>query len=163
VAVRLFSSLTAVVALLALGACSDDAGDRATDVGTGIGPGATLPDELAAPTTSIPSGSDAPSPGGGQDPGGTPSNGCGLCLTVDAPLRCEGETVLATARWVDRGATRAGLLVDGGAVSGTVPPAGPFDLDLPCDGRAHTVVLVVALPGGGTEQSSFAVRSIPAR
>jgi hypothetical protein len=158
-AVRRLAALGAVVALLAVAGCTDG-GDDATGDGGEVGPAVTLPDQLATTTTSgepVPGGT-APST---DDPAGVPSSGCGLCLTVEAPLRCQGDTVAVTARWVDRGGTRAGILVDGKVAPGDVAPAGPFDLDVPCDGRAHTVVLVVTLPGGGTEQSSAAVRSSP--
>jgi hypothetical protein len=156
---RSLAALGAVVALFVVAGCADDC-DDATGAGSGVGPAVTLPDQLATTTTS-----GEPAPGGtaasSDDPVGVPSSGCGLCLTVEAPLRCQGETVAVTARWVDRGGTRAGILVDGKTAPGDVAPAGPFDLDVPCDGRAHTVVLVVTLPGGGTEQSSAAVRSSP--
>jgi len=84
-------------------ACSD--GDDTTAVGSGVGPAATLPDELAAPATTISSAPVPSSPSGGQDAGGTPSNGCGLCLTDDAPLRCEGETAEG---WMQRAQAFAG-------------------------------------------------------
>jgi hypothetical protein len=152
-AVRVAAAVALLVGLpLAVGACSDG-GDEPD-----AAPSATLPDTLVVPSPTT--GSTA-SPGGGG-PGATEPAGCGLCLTVEVPLRCAGSTVVGTASWVDRGGARAGLLVDGRAVPGDVPPAGPFDVDIPCDGRAHTVVLVVTVPGGGTEQSSFAVRSNPA-
>jgi hypothetical protein len=159
-AVRRLAALGAVVALLAVAGCTDG-GDDATGDGGEVGPAVTLPDQLATTTTGgepVPGGGTAPST---DDPVGGPSSGCGLCLTVEAPLRCQGDTVAVTARWADRGGTRAGILVDGKVAPGDVAPAGPFDLDVPCDGRAHTVVLVVTLPGGGTEQSSAAVRSSP--
>jgi hypothetical protein len=143
-----------LLAVVTLGAAACSSGGDPSDAA----PSATLPDTLVVPSTTT--GSTG-APGGGG-PGAAEPAGCGLCLTVEAPLRCEGSTVVGTASWVDRGGARAGLLVDGQAVAGDVPPAGPFDVDIPCDGRAHTVVLVVTVPGGGTEQSSFAVRSNPA-
>jgi hypothetical protein len=141
----------AILAVVALAACSGD--DSPTTAAPGA-PSVTLPDDLApASTTSAPTTSTTTT---------ASPQGCGLCLTVEAPLRCDGSSFVATVQWEDLGANAAGLLVDGVQVDDDVAPAGPHDLTVACDGRAHTVILVVTIPGADPVQASVAVRSSPA-
>ena len=143
----------AILAVVALAACSGD--DSPTTAAPG-GQSVTLPDDLAPVSTTKPPASSTTT----GDTGASPQ-GCGLCLTVEAPLRCDGSTFVATVQWEDLGANAAGLLVDGVQVDDDVAPAGPYDLTIACDGRAHTVILVVTIPGADPAQASVAVRSSP--
>jgi hypothetical protein len=159
---RLLTTVLAMVVALAVvaGACSDDGGGDAGPASS-VSSLVTLPEELAPTSTT----SSPPSPGHGVGSTTTRPPAPGAvsldesAFVVAAPLSCRGETVVVPVRWSARNVARAVLLVDNVQVPGEVPPEGPFELELPCDGQAHTVVLVVVGADGSTVLSTRAVVS----
>jgi hypothetical protein len=118
----------------------------------------TLPDRLE-PTTLVPphgegqtTTTEAPVTGVVVEP---------ESFRVRSPLECAGPTYDATVEWTARGATAATIVVDGTQVADQVPVTGSFDLTLPCDGVAHTVLLVLADGVGDPVTLTQAVLAAP--
>jgi hypothetical protein len=151
------TTVLVAVAFVLAGACSSDpeppvavTGTRppttspATTPGTALGPG---------PADTSPSAPEAPAgPTPPAAPGDTPVTGGPEVVTFHLPgqVPCTGAEVAVTATYTTVGATQVAFVVDQEPVRGgpNPPVSGDAELTLPCDGNAHTVLLVAVGPTG---------------
>lgn len=147
------------VVLALLASCTEDTDEGSSP--SSVRAPVTLPDRLE-PTTSVPPHGAEPS----TTPTTTDAGTAGVVVEpnsfrVRAPLECDAPTHDATVEWVAQGATAATILVDSTEVADRVPVTGSFDLTLPCDGVAHTVLLVLSDGVGAPVTLTQAVLAAP--
>jgi hypothetical protein len=128
-------TLAAAIALAALaGACSSGSEPIVQTLPPGTSGGSTTV------TTSHGSGTID------QEPEGTATI---RSFEIRNQISCTGDIDITTAAdYETEGGASVSFLVDGEQIRGTAPLSGSLDIPLACDGRSHTVVLVVVDPAG---------------
>jgi hypothetical protein len=143
-------TMLALASIIGAGACSSGSSgnisDRtvppATTAGTDVGPTRTIPPAGTGPQSTV----------GG--PGGARIDD----LAVANRLTCDlGSHVSITATYRTSGTVEVAFVLDGSPVPGAPPTSGTFDLDVPCDGTAHTLVLTAVDDRGRTTVASKAI------
>jgi hypothetical protein len=84
-------------------------------------------------------------------------------IRFDAPaeIRCAASPASVRVSYTTRDVTTVAFAVDGASVGGAPPPtSGEHDIELPCDGRIHTILLVAVGPSGQAV-ATRAVRTEP--
>jgi hypothetical protein len=138
------------VAAIIGGGCSSGSSGNLTDRTV---PPATSAGTEVAPTRTIP-----PTGTGPQSTVGGPGGATIEDLSVANRITCElGADVSITASYRTSGSAEVAFVLDGKTVPGAPPPSGTFDLDVPCDGSAHTLVLTAVDQRGRTTVASKAI------
>jgi len=121
----------------------------------------TPPGSDVAPTRTVPPAGTGPhSTVGTTKPGAGAGRGTAAIndFTIPNKVSCElGGTVSLTAIYDTDGASAVVFVLDGDTVKGSPRTSGSFDLDIPCDGDAHTLVLTALDDDGGTTVASKAI------
>ncbi len=142
--------VAAAAALLLLPACSST-GDPDDVPLSG-----TLPAEATTTTTAT-----ATTAGGtGGDAGGDTPEVVDLQVPTEVP--CTGDTARVTLTFETADADQVAFLVDQRPVQGgpNPPVSGSYEVGVPCDGNAHTILMAAVGPGGQA-LASRAFRTVP--
>lgn len=157
------SALAAAIAVSAM-VLTGCAGQDATDRTGGDQPravtrdsnivGGAPPHGTNGPVT-LPKATSVPPSGTTFAPGAKPT-----ILTFQAPpeLSCGGLTeATATVVYETRNADRVAILLDGRQLPGAPSVSGRLEVTVPCDGRAHVVLLTAVSPDNQTAVDSRAI------
>lgn len=140
-------------ALVAVTACGSDQPLRVPD---GARSAVTTDPSRGATPGSMTDGSAPDGTTPGSDPGRSDARITAFDLRTD--LSCIGATdVELRVTFTTTDAVAVAFLVDQEQVPGTPPTSGTFDVPLPCDGNAHTVVLAALDHDGRATYQSRAV------
>ena len=118
------------------------------------------PGAAGSPTTSVddaPAVQGPPGPPGSILEGGRSGANAPEISTFEVPpnVACtEGETASVTVTYKTSGATTIALMLDVTQVEGKPPMSGTFAVPVPCDGDAHTIVLIAAAQDSSTNTAS---------
>jgi hypothetical protein len=96
-------------------------------------------------------------------PAGDAAVGLPEVVSFEAPpeVACEGASAAVPVTYETRDATAVGLVVDQAASTAVEDPplSGSQTLEVPCDGRAHTILLIAVGAEGGQSVATLAVRT----
>jgi hypothetical protein len=146
--------LVGTTTALACGACSSTGSTGSISDRTIPSAGPT--DTGAAPTRTL-------APGGSAHANTGSVAGSGGAATIDdlsvsTKISCtRGTSVSITVAYGTTGAVTVVFVLDGATVKGKPPLDGPFDVMVPCDGAAHTLVLTALDDHGQATVASKAI------
>jgi hypothetical protein len=141
---------TAMVLAISAPSCSSDSTGSISDRTV---PPVSLSGTDVEPTRTVP-----PLGTGPQSTVGRAGSAAITDFSISNKISCAlGSIVSVTASYRTDGAAHVVFVLDGAEVHGSPPPSGSFDVDVPCDGNAHTLVLTAVDAAGRTTVMSKAI------